>query len=663
MTLFLVGLVLTLVGGTSVALTSRSRRPSADVLYQVLVVTGCAMAAIDAARVLASGTPVSAAMRATTPGGDWHIGIDALSAVFLLALLGVGAMCALFGTHDLAREREGQRVDAPTHRSTWVTQFAFAVLLVAIALVVVARTVVVFMGAWEVMAISSYVLIVTHYEDAEVRRAGLIYLVATHTATLALFAMFAVLQTSAADWSFGAFAAAAPSLNTGAAAAVLLLALVGFGFKAGAVPLHIWLPPAHAVAPSHVSALMSGIVIKTGIYGLLRVLLILGGAPAWWGWLVLGIGVASAVLGVLWALAQHDMKRLLAYHSVENIGIILMGIGVGVLGAATGAPAIAMLGFAGGLLHTVNHALFKSLLFLGAGAVYRATGTRNLEELGGLARRMPITWLGFAVGAAAIIGVPPFNGFVSEWLVYQGLFSTGQAGDPTRVALLGIPALALTGALALACFAKVAGVVFLGVARSTRAREAVESGRGMHGPMLALAATCIVLGVVPALGISLVSATARELSGIVGAALPGVVVSGARMLSLLALAILGSSALLWGIRHAFLRRRIVRYDTTWTCGYSATTPRMQYTAASFASPLLDVFGRLSGTRVERSPLSVHTRAVDLVLDGMTVPLWRALQRTALRLRAIQQGRLHVYLIYVLAALLVLLGYLALGPRP
>jgi formate hydrogenlyase subunit 3/multisubunit Na+/H+ antiporter MnhD subunit len=659
-TLFLVGLGLILAGGVSSAFTRRFSGTTAGAVYQLLVGAGCAIAALDAARVLASGARVSAAMHATMPGGDWGIGIDALSAVFLLALLGVGAMCAFFGTSDLADERQAHGGDA--RRSTWFTQLAFAVLLVAIAVVVAARTVVVFLGAWEVMAIGSYVLIVTHHEDADVRRSGLIYLVATHTATLALFAMFAMWQAPASDWSFDALAAASPSLHTGAVATVLLLALVGFGFKAGVVPMHFWLPPAHASAPSHVSALMSGIVIKTGIYGLLRVLLLLGGAPAWWGWLVLGLGAASGVLGVLWALAQHDTKRLLAYHSVENIGIILMGIGVGALGVAHGAPTIAVLGFAGGLLHTVNHALFKSLLFLGAGAVYRATGTRNMEELGGLAKRMPLTWLGFAVGAAAIVGLPPFNGFVSEWLVYQGLFSTGESAKLLRLALLGIPALALIGALALACFAKVAGVVFLGAPRGTYAREATERGFGALAPVLALAAACVVLGVVPTLGISLVKTAAQQLSGLEGATFPETVISGAWVISLLALALLAMSAMLWAIRHALLRRQTVRHGATWSCAYDVVTPRMQYTASSFASPLLDVFGPLSGTRIQRSAASIHTHPIDLVLDGVALPLWGTLYRAALRMRAIQHGRLHFYLLYVLAALLVLLGYLSLWSR-
>jgi hydrogenase-4 component B len=648
MMLLLTGLAMLVAGGI---LATFARGGMARILYVAFAIAGCVTAAVGPATVLFSGKTLALAIPSAIPGGDWRFGIDALSAIFLLAVLAVGALCAVFGANDASR----------AERPSGFMHLSFATLVASIALVVTARSVVAFLGAWEVMAISSYVLIVTHHEDAGVRRAGLIYLVATHTATLALFAMFATWAGPAADWSFDALAATSASLDGGTVTVILLLALVGFGVKAGCLPMHFWLPPAHAAAPSHVSALMSGIVIKTGIYGLLRVLLMLGGAPVWWGWLVFGIGVGSAFLGVLWALAQHDVKRLLAYHSVENIGIILMGIGVGSLGASHGARAVAMLGFAGALLHTVNHALFKSLLFLGAGAVYRATGTRNMEELGGLARRMPYTWIGFAVGAAAIIGVPPFNGFVSEWLVYQGMFTGADSLRPLRMALVGIPALALVGALALACFAKVSGVMFLGVPRGPAAARAFEHSGG-YWPILALAAACIVLGVVPSLGIALVSRGAAELSGAPGAVVPDVATSGANALTTLALGMLAFCAALWGLRLLLVRRRIVRHAETWACGFEAVTPRMQYTASSFAAPLLDIFGRVGGQRIIRSPSSVHTHAIDLVLDGAVLPAWEALLRVALRIRAAQHGRLHVYLLYVMAAVIVMLVYLSLGPR-
>lgn len=652
MTLFFGGMALLFGAGVCAA----AARHWSGTAYQALLASGCVLAAGDAIRALVTGAHATLTLPATTPGGDWQFGIDPLSALFLLVVLGVGTACAIFGAHDLARDRHASRF----------ANASFAALLGSIALVIASRSVFPFLIAWEVMAISSYVLIVTHDEDAGVRRAGLIYLVATHTATLALFAMFAIWISPTSAWTFDALAIVAPDLAPGQRAGILLLALAGFGFKAGSVPLHFWLPPAHAAAPSHVSALMSGVVIKTGIYGLLRVLVLLGGAPAWFGWTVLAIGLASALLGVLWALAQHDIKRLLAYHSVENIGIILMGVGVGVLGIASGAPAVALVGFTAGALHTVNHALFKALLFLGAGAVYRATGTRNLEELGGLARRMPLTWLGFVVGAAAIIGVPPFNGFVSEWLVFQSLFAAGQSGGALRLALVGIPLLALVGGLALACFAKVAGVAFLGSPRTERAAAATEVDGAGRWPGLALAAACVALGVVPLTGIAVVGPAARQLIGTADAAavLPDAIVSGAAALSFLALITIALAVTFWWLGRRLVRGPRIRHDVTWACAYDAVTPRMQYTASSFAAPLLTVFGSLTGVRTHRSPNALHTDAADLVLDDAALPLWRVLHSAAAWLRIVAQGRgrVHVYLLFVMAALLVLLGYLSLGSR-
>src|SRR5712692_10063415 len=403
---------------------------------------------------------------------------------------------------------------------------------------------------------------------------------------------------------------------------MLSLALVGFGLKAGLVPLHFWLPGAHASAPSHVSGLMSGVMIKTGIYGLLRVISLVGAVPAWWGWTVLTLGILSGVLGVLWALAQHDLKRLLAYHSIENIGIILLGMGAGALGVAYQAPAVAVLGFAGAVLHTVNHALFKSLLFLGAGAVFRATGTRAIDQLGGLARRMPWTWVAFLVGSVAIIGLPPLNGFVSEWLVYQGLLRGGLAVGPVRVAVLGVAALALIGGLALACFAKVGGVVFLGEPRSAAAEQGRERTAGYLLPMAALALACAVIGFLPSVAVQPVLAVAGSIAG---ASLEtvqttlGTVVRAAWGISLVSGGVVLLLIVGWAWRRALERRRPPARSETWACGYVGSTPRMQYTAASFAAPLLQAFGRAAGVRTERTPAAFHTHPVDLVLEGVVLP--------------------------------------------
>lgn len=652
MILLAAGLIVIVFAGVA-SLRFRHSAASMQRVFVIALLTGCALCLIAGLRVLAGRPATEVQLNAGMPGGAWVFGIDRLSALFVVIISFVGGCTGAYGVSYL-------HVPGNENREGW-SHFFFACLVVSLIGVVTARAAIPFLLTWELMALAAYALIVFENEDTQIRRAGLLYLVTTHTATLVLFTLFAVWASASSDLTFAAFAAARPSQR--AVAAILLLSLLGFGLKAGLMPLHFWLPEAHAAAPSHVSAIMSGVVIKMGIYGLLRVIFLLARVPAWFGWLLLVCGITSGILGVLWALAQHDIKRLLAFHSVENIGIILMGMAAGCLGIAYDNLLVAVLGFAGAALHTLNHALFKSLLFLGAGAVYRATGTRNMEELGGLARRMPLTWLGFLIGAAAIVGLPPFNGFVSEWIVYQGLFSTSQSSDTLRLAVLGIPALALIGALALACFTKVAGVVFLGTPRAAHAARAIEVGRGRYLPALALAVTCLALGVAPVAGIAFVSSVARELSGVEGGAVSATVISGASAISLMALATLAVSAVLWLLRRASLRGQIVRHEPTWGCAYDTSTPRMQYTASSFAAPLLSVFGPLSGIQVERSAGSVRTHAVDLVLDGVALPLWSWMQRRVDRLRALQQGRLHLYLLYVMAALLVMLGYLALGPRP
>lgn len=623
-------------------------RGHADAIFGVLMSAGSALGIATAVEVLRDGAIVSTRIPSVLPGGDWTFGVDPLSAVFLIAILVVGPLAAIYGIGYMRYDDEV----AP-----WPSHAFFALEVAALSLLVCARSIVPFMGAWELMAIGSLLLILTEQQHAEARRAGFIYIVATHVGTLALFALFATLARDTGDWTFGALAQGTQVAGA-ARGAVLALALVAFGVKAGLVPLHFWLPPAHAAAPSHVSALMSGVVIKIGIYGLLRVLWLVGTPPPWWGWTVLSIGAVSAILGVLWALAQHDIKRLLAYHSVENIGIILMAVGLGALASAYGNTALAALGYAAALLHTLNHALFKSLLFFCAGAVSRETGTRDVEVLGGLARRMPVTWLAFAIGAAAIVGLPPLNGFVSEWLVYRGLLEAGQSTDSLRLAVLGTPALALVGGLALACFAKVAGIVFLGRPRSHSAAKAREPSLLLRGPAIVLAAACAIIGIMPPL---LVPAMLRaggslervpfDLGSMGDVTHSAWLVAGYALLLLLEIAI--ATFVVRGLR-ARVSRRV---SDTWGCGYSVVTPRMQYTASSFAAPLLDVFGEASGVRTHRGVTLFHSEPFDLVLDRVIAPAWGSVQRVAVRLRGLQQGRLRTYLMYAVGTLVVLLGYL------
>jgi NADH:ubiquinone oxidoreductase subunit 5 (subunit L)/multisubunit Na+/H+ antiporter MnhA subunit len=394
-----------------------------------------------------------------------------------------------------------------------------------------------------------------------------------------------------------------------------------------------------------------------GIYGLLRVMSLMGAVPAWWGWTLLGLGLASGVLGVLWALAQHDLKRLLAYHSVENIGIILLGMGVGALGITYQQPVVAVLGLTGAVLHTLNHALFKSLLFLGAGAVVRATGTRVLDQLGGVGRRMPLTAAAFLVGSVAIVGLPPLNGFVSEWVVFQALLQSGEAATALRVASVAASGLALIGGLALACFAKVGGVVFLGRPRSAAAAQAAEPGLASVGPMLALAAACVAIGVYPALAIVPAVAVGVSVAGTpmpaaelaaVGAALPRV--------ALVALAVMLLSALFWLARGHLVAKASVATSGTWACAWTPPAARMQYTASSFAAPILRVFGPVAGVRAQADAGGFHSHPIDLLLDGVVFPAWRRVGRLALEARLVQAGRLRWYLLYVILTVLALLLY-------
>jgi hydrogenase-4 component B len=644
-TLFFLGLAAIAAAGLGAAVLRR--RPAvADRAFALLVGAGCVVGAVPAVRVLAGAPAMSGG------GGTWLFGIDLLSAAFVLVVLGPGLASAWYGMRALGAERD--------HRPVSAARALIALELVALALVVTARGVVPFLVAWEVMAVLAYFLVIFEHERAEVRRAGLVYLVATHAGTLALIALFAFWAGPTGGLSFDALAARAAALPAGGAL-VLWLALLGFGLKAGIVPLHFWLPDAHASAPSHVSALMSGVVIKMGIYGLLRVVTLLAAPPAWWGWLVLSLGIVSGVLGVLWALAQHDLKRLLAYHSVENVGIILMGLGAGALGITYRIPLVAALGFGGAILHTLNHALFKSLLFLGAGAIHHATGTRALDRLGGLARRMPLTWAAFLVGSAAIVGLPPLNGFVSEWLVYQALLGGGTSAGPIRLTLVGVAGLALVGGLALACFAKVCGIVFLGKARSADAARGHEPSRGLLGPMFGLAAGCAFIGIAPALvvrpalavgaGIARVPMSVVGQSDVLGALTPIALLS----LGLLALLGIGSLAMA-----AVRRRRPVAEADTWGCGYALPSARMQYTASSFAAPLLASYGPLAGLHEEKTPAAFHSHPRELVLDGVILPAWEAVRGALWRLRTIQHGRLWVYLLYIIAVLVLLLLYIGVA---
>jgi len=432
--------------------------------------------------------------------------VDGLSAFFLIVVGVVGAAVTVYG-FGYSAAYEGRY-------SLRLLGAMLNVLLLSLSVQVMADNALTFLMAWEAMSLSAYSMVLTEHDRPGTVRAAHWYIAVTHAGFAALLAMFLLLSAGDLTTSFAGMRSA--SLSSGTRDAAFALALLGFGTKAGIAPLHVWLPMAHPVAPSHVSALMSGVVIKMGVYGLLRVTIdLLVGGPPWWGGLVLGVGTVSALLGVLYALMEHDLKRLLAYHSVENVGIIFIGSGAGLMFQSFGLPTLAALGIVAGMYHTINHACFKGLLFLGAGSVVHAMGTRNMEEMGGLIKRMPRTACFFLLGACAISALPPLNGFASEWLVFQTLLG-GSAIPQPEVAVvmpIAVAMLALSSGLAAACFVKAFGITFLAIPRSARAEQAHEAPWSMQAGMATLAVACVALGlapfaVVPLLGSSLAGSQA-----------------------------------------------------------------------------------------------------------------------------------------------------------
>ena len=588
--------------------------------------------------------------------------VDALSGWFLVVLGLVGTAVAVYSVGYFAHASPGR---------TAFVGVAFNVLLGSVEMVFVAAGAIGFLLAWELMTLATAALVATEHEHAQTRRAAFLYLALSHLGTGCLVAGFLLLASHAPSLAFadilgrGSPAIPLPSV-------VFLLFLAGFGVKAGMIPLHVWLPEAHPAAPSPISALMSGVLIKTGIYGIFRVCVAgLGVPPLAWGGLVLALGAVSMVLGVLYALMQHDLKRLLAYHSIENIGIILVAAGVGMISLSVGQPALAVLALAASLLHVLNHALFKGLLFLGAGSVVAATGTRQIEHMGGLARRMPWTAGLFLLGAMAISGLPFLNGFVSEWLVFQSLLLGFHTSADTFVRLafpIGGALLGLTTALAAACFVKAFGITFLALPRSAAAAQARESGWLMLAPQAALALACVTIGLVPG---PVVSLLARLAAGLVGAPADGAgletslsrIAPAPRSFDGLSLPLAGLAfALALGLaaalaaRTAFARRRA----PTWGCG-GELSAEAEYTATAFSKPLMLIFSAIySHTRevsmLETAPYYAHEvryRAeVEPTFERFVYrPLTRGVLHLAQRMRVIQAGSLHAYLGYVMALVL------------
>ncbi|MFH0907788.1 MAG: proton-conducting transporter membrane subunit [bacterium] len=627
----------------------------------LLMAIGSVLGLGGVAAALDAATPPSLCVPWFLPWGQFAVTIDALSALFLGLVFVVPALGSIYG---LGYWKQSEHPENGHRLGVF-----YGLLAGSMALVAIARDGVLFLIAWEVMAIAAYFAATVDEDNPAVRRAGWVYLIATHVGTLCLIAMFALWRHATGGFALEP----SQAMPAEVAGTIFALGVIGFGFKAGLMPLHVWLPGAHANAPSHVSAVMSGVMLKMGVYGIVRMTALLPVPTAWWGGTLLAVGALTGVAGMAFAIGQHDLKRLLAYSSIENIGIIAMGLGLALLGRYMNRPDWMLLGLGGALLHVWNHGLFKSLLFLSAGAIIHAAHTRDMDRLGGLAKRMPFVMALFLVGAVAISALPPLNGFASEWLLYVGLFRTlGLGGDPgLPVAALAAVALATIGALAVACFVKLLGTVFLGMPRSEDTARAHDPSASMLAPMTILAAGCVCIGLFPMIATPLLEDAART-----WAALPGPTMSIAAVAPLKWIAVMGLSlvvlagALVLTLK-VLPRAKVAGVAGTWDCGYAQPTMRMQYTGSSFGQTLVNLYTFILWPKNNRPairgmfPATAHFKSMvpDTVLDRLVLPLFDAAGRHMPRLRILQQGQTQLYLLYILIIMIVLLIAGAWGLQP
>ena len=669
MVLLALGCAAVLIATAALAVVIADAARARLIVYGVCLIASLALFSIALLALLGiSHAPSAASLPLGLPWLGAHFRLDALSAFFLAVVnLGAAAACLFalgYGRHE----------DAPRRVLPFYPAF-----LAGMSIVVLADDAFTFLVSWEFMSLSSWALVMAHHRVADNVRAGYVYLIMASFGTLALLLTFGLLAGADGGYAFADIRGAHPSAAL--AASILILALIGAGSKAGLVPLHVWLPLAHPAAPSHVSALMSGVMTKVAVYGFVRIVFDLIGTPAWWwSMVVLGLGGITAVMGVLYALMQHDLKRLLAYHTVENIGIIFIGLGLALAFKAHGMAWAAALALTAGLLHVFNHSIFKSLLFFGAGAVLTSTGERDMEHLGGLIHRMPQTAFVFLVGCAAISALPPLNGFVSEWLTFQAILLSPQL--PSWGLKLLVPAvgalLALSAALAAACFVKAFGVTFLGRARTSAADRARETDRFSLAAMFFFAALCLVAGILPGF---FIDALAPVTEGLVGARMP--VQGSVDWLSIVPIAesrssyngllvfafmVLSGAIAAWAIHR--LASDKLRGAPPWDCGYPDASPATQYTASSFAQPIRRVFGTVVFHAREHveipppgdgRPARLTVELHDLVWDALYAPIAGGIGFAADKLNHLQFLTIRQFLSLVFAALVLLLLVLAIWP--
>jgi len=652
MNTFLIALLLIGAGGLQ-ALVSFRVYSLMKILAVAAIIGGCGLGLYDA---------VNRIFRQVDPficNCEWlqiftfSLNIDAVSAFFLIPIFAISAVAALYSFQYLHNKNRSA--------ATASNYFFYALLIISMTLVVCADNLITFAVTWELMSISSFFLVIYDFRKRATRNAGYIYFIFTQAGALFIFAGFGYIYAHTGSFSFDAIAA----IPEPAKLTAFILILIGCGSKAGIMPFHIWLPYAHPAAPSHVSAVMSGVMIKVGIYGIIRFYLLLAPTGALFGQIIIVLGIVSGILGVVYALGKHDIKRLLAYHSVENIGIILLGLGIGMIGAATGHKTMAAFGFAGGLLHVLNHSIFKSLLFFGAGGLIQQTGTAAIDQLGGLMKRMPFTGRSFLIGSLSISGLPPFNGFISEFLIYYGAFhGLDLQGASFILTTLTILSLALIGGLAAACFTKVVGIVFLGEPRSEAAAQASETGILLISSQFILALFCLLIGIFPEPFVRAAFLASRSLPLIADfntmQFIP-VLSNIARTAALFLVLFL----LIAGIRKLLYSGKEITQSGTWGCGFTQPTVRMQYTGTSYADSMVDFFRPF--VRVQKKFSGINTmfpgkttyssHVEDTSETGLTLFLVRPILYLLSKLRWMQHGNIQLYIGYIVLAIVLMLVFL------
>ncbi len=662
------GLVLAFLAGAAAAvITKRNDRMSSFAAFF------CASIASIMGVVFSFLVLTGENFKFTMSGSFLRFGIfvDGLSAFFIMVISIISFSVSIY-SFGYVKEYFGKK-------NIVYLGFLYNIFILSMILVVSADNAFMFLIVWELMSIVSYLLVIYEHEKPDIRKAGFLYIVMTHIGTGFIILSFLIMAGASGSFNFATFHDSAQSLSPFLRDMVFFFALIGFGTKAGIVPLHVWLPYAHPAAPSNVSALMSGVMIKTAIYMIIRISFdFLGASSMWWGMALLIIASVSALLGVMYALMEHDMKRLLAYHSVENIGIILIGVGIGMIFMSLGHPELAAFGLIAGLYHTINHAVFKSLLFMGAGSLIYSTHTKNIEDLGGLIKKMPWTALFFLIGSISISALPPFNGFVSEWLTFQAqLLSINLSDNITKIAILSSgAALALTSALAAACFVKAFGISFLALPRSEHAANAKEVPKTMLFGMGILSALCIVLGVLPFYFAGILDDIASPLVG------TSVISTLTFDFSITTKAGSVSTVWLFLLLFIFFPISIILALTyggktgsktyeTWGCGQPATTARNEYTAIAFSKPI-----RMWFVNIFRPHREIHTTYAGspyfkerFTFESEIEPIfekylyspvaWLAFYMSR-SLRIIQTGSIQLYLLYILVTLVISLIYVGSG---